>query len=157
MPVSARCTKTGPFAYCCSHVTSSPCWYIVELRRPSSCPPSEWYRTKYVFLNSPAPLVDPQRSCVFNPGICLLSTLTVGIGAMAYLLGAVLQIFIREHTSYWKLLFPSLMITVMGADFQFIVSNVRKRFPTSCSRLQSCTWTLVAPFLGPFSKHTDIS
>lgn len=54
----------------------------------------------------------------------LSGTMLMGIGALAYLVGAVLQIFVRQHTSYWKLLFPSLLITVLGADFQFIVSNV---------------------------------
>jgi hypothetical protein len=49
----------------------------------------------------------------------------MGIGGVAYLVGATLQIFIREDTSYWMFLFPSLCITVIGADFQFIVSNVR--------------------------------
>jgi nitrate/nitrite transporter NarK len=48
----------------------------------------------------------------------------MGIGALAYLTGATLLIFIRKDTSYWKLLFPALCITVIGADFQFIVSNV---------------------------------
>ena len=48
----------------------------------------------------------------------------MGIGGIAYLVGATLQIFVRENTSYWALLFPSLCITVIGADFQFIVSNV---------------------------------
>jgi len=56
----------------------------------------------------------------------LSGTVIMGLGALAYLTGAVLLIFIREHTSYWALLFPSLMITVLGADFQFIVSNVRQ-------------------------------
>lgn len=51
-------------------------------------------------------------------------TILMGIGGVAYVIGAVLLIFIRENTSYWKLLFPSLMITVLGADFQFIISNV---------------------------------
>jgi nitrate/nitrite transporter NarK len=55
----------------------------------------------------------------------LSGTILMGIGATAYLIGATLQIFIRQHTSYWKLLFPSLLVTVLGADFQFIVSNVR--------------------------------
>lgn len=54
----------------------------------------------------------------------LSGTILMAMGAIAYLVGALLQIFIRQHTSYWKLLFPSLMITVLGADFQFIVSNV---------------------------------
>lgn len=48
----------------------------------------------------------------------------MGIGAIAYLVGATLQIFVRQGTSYWLLLFPSLCITVIGADFQFIISNV---------------------------------
>jgi hypothetical protein len=55
----------------------------------------------------------------------LSGTIIMGIGALAYLLGATLQLFIRQDTSYWKLLFPALMITVVGADFQFIVANVR--------------------------------
>jgi hypothetical protein len=55
----------------------------------------------------------------------LSGTVIMGIGGIAYLIGATLQIFIRQDTSYWKLLFPSLLITVVGADFQFIVSNVR--------------------------------
>ena len=50
--------------------------------------------------------------------------LIMGIGGVAYLVGAALQIFVRHDTSYWLLLFPSLCITVIGADFQFIVSNV---------------------------------
>jgi nitrate/nitrite transporter NarK len=48
----------------------------------------------------------------------------IGIGAIAYIVGAALQIFVRQNTSYWMFLFPSLCITVIGADFQFIVSNV---------------------------------
>ena len=54
----------------------------------------------------------------------LNGTILMAIGSIAYLIGATLLIFIREHTSYWKLLFPALIITVLGADFQFIVSNV---------------------------------
>ena len=54
----------------------------------------------------------------------LNGTVLMAIGSIAYLIGAALLIFIREHTSYWKLLFPALIITVLGADFQFIVSNV---------------------------------
>jgi hypothetical protein len=52
----------------------------------------------------------------------------MGIGGIAYLVGATLQIFVKENTSYWMFLFPSLCITVIGADFQFIVSNVRLPF-----------------------------
>lgn len=52
-------------------------------------------------------------------------TILMGIGALAYLVGTLLLLFIRADTSYWCFLFPSLFITVIGADFQFIVSNVR--------------------------------
>jgi nitrate/nitrite transporter NarK len=48
----------------------------------------------------------------------------MGIGGIAYLVGATLQIFVKQDTNYWLLLFPSLCITVIGTDFQFIVSNV---------------------------------
>jgi hypothetical protein len=51
-------------------------------------------------------------------------TVIMGVGAFAYLVGATLLIFIREHTSYWTFLFPALCVTVLGADFQFIISNV---------------------------------
>jgi hypothetical protein len=56
-------------------------------------------------------------------------TIVMGAGAFAYVAGATLLIFIRQNTSYWSLLFPSLCITVMGADFQFIVANVS--FPST--------------------------
>jgi len=59
----------------------------------------------------------------------LTTRLLVGIGALAYFVGALLQIFIREATPYWRFLFPSLVITVLGADFQFIVANVRDSAP----------------------------
>ena len=54
----------------------------------------------------------------------VMGTIVMGIGALAYIAGAALLIFIRQNTSYWALLFPSLCITVMGADFQFIAANV---------------------------------
>ena len=61
-------------------------------------------------------------------GQALISRLSgriiMGIGGLGYLTGATLLFFIRKDTSYWKLLFPALMITVIGADFQFIISNV---------------------------------
>lgn len=54
--------------------------------------------------------------------------LVMGIGAGAYLVGAGWVLFLHETTSYWKVLCPALLITVAGADFQFIVSNVRAFF-----------------------------
>jgi nitrate/nitrite transporter NarK len=48
----------------------------------------------------------------------------MAIGGLAYLVGALLLIFIRPDTSYWRFLFPAMVITVIGADFQFVVANV---------------------------------
>jgi hypothetical protein len=48
----------------------------------------------------------------------------MAIGGFCYLFGALLLVFIRPETSYWKFLFPAMVFTVVGADFQFIVSNV---------------------------------
>jgi len=51
-------------------------------------------------------------------------TSIMAIGGFGYLVGAILLIFIKQNSSYWIFLFPALCITVIGADFQFIVSNV---------------------------------
>ncbi|CAD6444790.1 36beb847-6013-4cb5-932c-10fda2537f54 [Sclerotinia trifoliorum] len=62
-------------------------------------------------------------------------TIVMGIGSVMYLAGAILLLFIKEDTSYWMFLFPALVITVIGADFQFIVANLyaNKQMPTQAS------------------------
>ncbi|KAK6599350.1 major facilitator superfamily transporter [Botrytis cinerea] len=62
-------------------------------------------------------------------------TIVMGIGSSMYLVGAILLLFIKEDTSYWLFLFPALVITVIGADFQFIVANLyaNKQMPTQAS------------------------
>ncbi|TGO45649.1 hypothetical protein BOTNAR_0649g00010 [Botryotinia narcissicola] len=62
-------------------------------------------------------------------------TIVMGIGSLMYLAGAILLLFIKEDTSYWLFLFPALVITVIGADFQFIVANLyaNKQMPTQAS------------------------
>ncbi|QSZ36872.1 hypothetical protein DSL72_006755 [Monilinia vaccinii-corymbosi] len=62
-------------------------------------------------------------------------TIVMGIGSVMYLAGAALLLFIKEDTSYWMFLFPALVITVIGADFQFIVANLyaNKQMPTQAS------------------------
>ncbi|KAF7880260.1 uncharacterized protein EAF01_012021 [Botrytis porri] len=62
-------------------------------------------------------------------------TIVMGIGSLMYLAGAILLLFIEEDTSYWLFLFPALVITVIGADFQFIVANLyaNKQMPTQAS------------------------
>ncbi|ESZ94062.1 hypothetical protein SBOR_5538 [Sclerotinia borealis F-4128] len=62
-------------------------------------------------------------------------TIVMGIGSVMYLAGAVLLLFVEKDTSYWLFLFPALVITVIGADFQFIVANLyaNKQMPTQAS------------------------
>lgn len=57
---------------------------------------------------------------------CVSGRVLMGVGGLGYLGGAVLMLFVKPNTSYWALVFPSLCITVIGADFQFIVSNVSR-------------------------------
>lgn len=54
-------------------------------------------------------------------------TILMGVGGLGYFAGTFLLTFVNIDTSYWRYLFPSLIITVVGADFQFIVSNVRPK------------------------------
>ncbi|KAG4428451.1 hypothetical protein IFR05_016063, partial [Cadophora sp. M221] len=54
---------------------------------------------------------------------CISGRLLMGVGGLGYLGGAILMLFVKPDTNYWALLFPSLCVTVIGADFQFIVSN----------------------------------
>ncbi|KAF4635779.1 hypothetical protein G7Y89_g2328 [Cudoniella acicularis] len=65
----------------------------------------------------------------------LSGRIIMAIGGFAYLAGAILLYFIRPETSYWKLLFPAMVFTVIGADFQFVVSNlyVTKQMPEQSS------------------------
>ncbi|PQE27300.1 hypothetical protein CJF32_00000270 [Rutstroemia sp. NJR-2017a WRK4] len=62
-------------------------------------------------------------------------TVLMGIGAAAYVLGAGLLLGVKVGVSYWWFLFPALCITVVGADFQFIVSNlyITSHLPTQSS------------------------
>ncbi|OWP01737.1 hypothetical protein B2J93_2329 [Marssonina coronariae] len=50
--------------------------------------------------------------------------LIMAAGGLGYVGGAILILLITPETSYWALLFPALCVTVIGADFQFIVSNL---------------------------------
>jgi predicted MFS family arabinose efflux permease len=59
--------------------------------------------------------------------------LLTGIGALAYLGSVILLVTMKEGSSYWAFIFPSLLLSVIGADLQFNVANV------------SCTLTLVHP------------
>lgn len=47
-----------------------------------------------------------------------------GIGALSYLGSALLLANIKEGSSYWAFIFPSLLLSVIGADLQFNVANM---------------------------------
>ncbi len=54
--------------------------------------------------------------------------LLAGIGALAYLCSSVLLATMKKDSSYWAFIFPSLLLSVIGADLQFNVANVRSSF-----------------------------
>lgn len=47
-----------------------------------------------------------------------------GVGALAYLGNALLLANMGRESSYWAFIFPSLLLSVVGADLQFNVANV---------------------------------
>lgn len=51
--------------------------------------------------------------------------LLVGIGALAYVGAALLLACMERGSSYWAFIFPSLLLSVVGADLHFNVANVR--------------------------------
>jgi nitrate/nitrite transporter NarK len=50
--------------------------------------------------------------------------LLTGIGALSYLGSVLLLATMKEGSTYWAFIFPSLLLSVIGADFQFNVANV---------------------------------
>ncbi|KAK3687372.1 major facilitator superfamily-domain-containing protein [Podospora appendiculata] len=52
------------------------------------------------------------------------NTLLLAIGSVAYVASNVLLSLMRPDSSYWAFVFPSLILSVVGADFQFNVANM---------------------------------
>ncbi|KFA55543.1 hypothetical protein S40293_02028 [Stachybotrys chartarum IBT 40293] len=52
------------------------------------------------------------------------NSILMAVGALAYVVGSVLLAVQDAHSSYWAFAFPSLVITVIGADFHFNVANM---------------------------------
>jgi len=48
----------------------------------------------------------------------------MGIGALAYTISPLLLALMKEDSSYWAFIFPSLILAVVGADLQFNVANM---------------------------------
>jgi nitrate/nitrite transporter NarK len=55
--------------------------------------------------------------------------LLTGIGALSYLGSVLLLALMKEGSSYWAFIFPSLLLSVIGADLQFNVANVSYILP----------------------------
>lgn len=52
------------------------------------------------------------------------NTLIMALGSVAYVVANLLLTFQKSGTLYWAFIFPSLVLNVFGADFQFNVTNV---------------------------------
>lgn len=52
-------------------------------------------------------------------------------GAASYVVANLLLALQGTDSSYWAFIFPSLIINVLGADFQFNVTNVRHPYPVA--------------------------
>lgn len=52
-----------------------------------------------------------------------------GLGALSYVGSSLLLANIKEGSSYWAFIFPSLLLSVVGADLQFNVANVSTLSP----------------------------
>ena len=52
-------------------------------------------------------------------------TLLLAVGSGAYIASNVLLSLMKADSPYWAFIFPSLILGVVGADFQFNVANVR--------------------------------
>jgi len=50
--------------------------------------------------------------------------LLTGIGSLAYVAAALLLALMKDNSSYWAFIFPSLVLAVVGADLHFNVANV---------------------------------
>jgi hypothetical protein len=56
-----------------------------------------------------------------------LNKLLTLVGAVCYTVSFLLLALQTDDSSYWALVFPSLLLMVVGADFEFNVANVRHR------------------------------
>ena len=51
--------------------------------------------------------------------------LLMGVGAISYTISFVLYALNKTSYPYWAMIFSALILAVIGADFQFNVTNVR--------------------------------
>lgn len=65
------------------------------------------------------------------------NTLIMAVGAVAYVGANLLLTFNKDTSLYWAFIFPSLIMNVFGADFQFNVTNV-SRLPLTSIFVRNC-------------------
>ena len=53
------------------------------------------------------------------------NSVIMAFAAMCYVISMLLLSLMHEDSSYWAFAFPYLVLSVVGADFQFNVANVR--------------------------------
>jgi hypothetical protein len=58
---------------------------------------------------------------------CVNNKLLTAIAAVSYIVGAILLAVMKEGNLYWSYIFPSLILSVVGAEVEFNVANVRSR------------------------------
>jgi nitrate/nitrite transporter NarK len=60
----------------------------------------------------------------------------MAVGSACYLAASLLLSLMKADSSYWAFIFPALILNVVGADFQFNVTNVRtfSLLGSPCSR-----------------------
>jgi len=56
------------------------------------------------------------------------NTLLLVVGSVAYVASNVLLSLMKPNSPYWAFIFPSLILSVVGADFHFNVANVGPPF-----------------------------
>lgn len=54
--------------------------------------------------------------------------LIMGVGTLAYTISSILLSLMSAESSYWAFIFPSIILSVIGADMQFNVANVSLTF-----------------------------
>lgn len=52
------------------------------------------------------------------------NSLIMAVGAVAYIGAGIILSLQEAHSLYWAFVFPAIVIAVIGADFQFNVTNV---------------------------------
>lgn len=52
------------------------------------------------------------------------NTVLMAFGSVCYLAASLLISFMKPDSNYWAFMFPTFVLNVAGADFQFNVANV---------------------------------